>query len=362
MKTESSAEREKKYFSLYMRIRDDIENGKYGKNTKLPSKRAMSAEYGCSVITVQKAYGMLSDEGYITSEMRRGYFVTDLGIPAGAGGQKRSPSVSRLKEPPPCGDCGAEYSAWFRTVRKVISGNDGRLFLKAPGMGCEVLRNAISDYLARCRGMNADPACMLIGSGSEQLYETAVKILGRGPVYGIEDPCFRQISAVYEGMGVKICRLSMGSDGIEDKDLREKRFDILHVTPFHSYPSGITTSAAKKYSYLKWAAENGSGYIIEDDFDSEFAPPGSPVQTLYSMDTSDRVIYINTFSKSLSPAMRIGYMILPPALLEKFGRRLGFMSCSVPVMDQYILAEFISSGSFERHLSRARRKAAREDR
>ena len=172
-------------------------------------------------------------------------------------------------------------------------------------------------------------------------------------------PCYEQIRCVYGGMGVRLCELEMGRDGIESGELEQKRFDVLHVTPFHSYPSGITTSASKRHEYLHWAKQSGN-YIIEDDFDSEFFRPGNPIESLYSLSGGASVIYINTFSKSLSPAMRIGYMILPEPLMPIYDSTLGRLSCSVPVMDQYILAEFISSGSFERHLNRVRKKMRRD--
>jgi GntR family transcriptional regulator/MocR family aminotransferase len=201
--------------------------------------------------------------------------------------------------------------------------------------------------------MVADPRAIIIGSGAEQLYEICVKILGRKMIFGIEDPSYPQIEAVYRGEGAKIQKLKMGKDGIESDALLKSRANVLHVTPFKSYPTGVTTSISKKYEYLKWA-ENGK-YIVEDDFNSEFFIPGQPIETLYSL-SGGNVIYINTFSQSLSPSIRVGYMILPPHLLKEYDKKMGMFSCSVPVLEQYVLAEFIKSGSFERHLNRMRRK------
>ena len=251
-----------------------------------------------------------------------------------------------------------EYSLWFKTIRHVISERGEELFVKSPSAGCPILRNAIADYLYRYRGMIAYPHAIIIGSGAEQLYEIAIKILGRDKIYGIEAPSYSQIRAVYLGEGASICPLTFGTDGIESADLFSKTFDVLHVTPFHSYPSGITTPISKRYEYLRWAQTNKS-YIIEDDFDSEFFIPGHPIEPLYTLDKTHSIIYINTFSKSLSPSMRMGYMILPESLLPIYEERLGNFSCSVPVLDQYVLAEFINSGSFERHLNRVRRKINR---
>ena len=344
----------KKYYELYKEIKSQILSGVYKFGDKLPSKRVLADQNGVSLVTVEKSCEMLEEEGYIEAKERRGYFVCE--IDAMAPSEKKVKfTVEHLKEPNEHPVQDFEYSVWFKTVRKVISDNGDRLFVKAPVKGCEVLRNAVADYLLRYRGMTANPSQIIIGSGAEQLYETVVKILGRDKIYGIEDPSYNQIRSVYSGIGATVCPLLMGKDGIKLNALKTNKFDVLHVTPFHSYPTGVTTSISKRYKYLKWA-EQTKNYIIEDDFDSEFFIPGHPVESLYSLDTNNSVIYINTFSKSLSPAMRIGYMILPEALDEKYDMIFGKLSCTVPVMDQYILAEFINSGSFERHLNRMRRK------
>lgn len=339
----------KKYLSVYQEIKGKILSGEYKSGEKLPSKRITADKTGTSVITVEKAYSMLCEEGYITSKERSGYFVAELDLPYRVNIKKRK--ISMLSEEESVNTEDFEYSLWFKTIRKVISEQGNRLFVKSPNKGCAVLRNAISDYLLRYRGMVTEPERIIIGSGSEQLYESVVKILGRDKIFGIENPSYEQIEAVYLSEFVKITKLEMGKDGI--KDLKEN-VDVLHVTPFKSYPTGVTTSALKRYEYLKWAGS--TKYIVEDDFNSEFFIPGQPIESLYSMDTANRVIYINTFSKSLSPSMRMGYMILPPQLIEKYDEILGRFSCTVPVLDQYILAEFISSGNFERHLNRVRRK------
>ena len=349
---------DKKYIKLYKEIKEKILSGEYPGGKKLPSKRVMADLYGVSVITVEASYEMLIDEGYITPRERSGYFVSTINYSLH---EKNTPkdTISYLDDPTGEPDTDFEYSVWFKTVRKVISEKGSRLFVKSPSRGCAVLRNAIADYLYRYRSMHADPKNIIIGSGSEQLYEIAIKILGRNKIYGIESPCYEQIPTIYQDMGAAVCSLKMGSDGIESAAFEKEKFDVLHVTPFHSYPSGITASISKRYEYLDWANKNGN-YIIEDDFDSEFFIPGNPIDSLYKLNTGKSIIYINTFSKSLSPAMRLGYMILPSELLSSYDEHLGKHSCSVPVMDQYILAEFISSGSFERHLNRMRRKLNKE--
>ncbi|MBE6619361.1 MAG: PLP-dependent aminotransferase family protein [Ruminococcaceae bacterium] len=346
--------RDKKYYTLYKTLKGKILSGEYKPDQKLPSKRTMADMTSNSVITVQGAYDLLSDEGYIYSKERSGYYVAEFDpLYIKEADNVRALPLLNEENDLPSGDF--EYSVWFKTLRKVISDKGEKLFVKSPAKGCAVLRNAISEYLYRYRGMYAEPERIIIGSGAEQLYDTVVRLFGRDKIYAIEDPSYAQIETVYEGMGVTVEKLKMGSDGIESDALISSRANVLHVTPFHSYPSGVTASAKKRHEYLAFANKNG-GYIVEDDFDSEFFVPGNPIESLYSLDSGNRVLYMNTFSKSLSPSMRMGYMVLPRDLLGKYDEKMSMYSCTVPVIDQYVLAEFIKSGNFERHLNRMRRK------
>ncbi len=343
----------KRYFEIYKDIKNKILSTEFAAGDRLPSKRVTADKYGCSVITVETAYGMLADEGYIEPRERSGYFVCK--IDALYREDTREIHIEYLDERADASELpDFEYSLWFKTIRKVISERGEKLFIKSPNMGCAVLRNVLANYLCKNRGMIAKPQNIIIGSGAEQLYETVVKLLGRDKIYGIENPSYQKIEAVYVGEGANIQKLKMGKDGIVSRELSSNTIDVLHVTPYRSYPTDVTTSILKKYEYLRWAGTNK--YIVEDDFNSEFYKPGQPIETLYSLDKKERVIYINTFSKSLSPSMRIGYMILPDNLLEVYKKVLGEFSCSVPVLDQYVLAEYIASGNFVRHLNHVRRK------
>lgn len=346
----------KKYQLLYRFLKEDILSGALKPREKLPSKRLLAEHLGVSVITVEYAYRMLVDEGYVYTRERSGYFVHPLeGMPH-APAEEREPLhllAEELDEPERSDHF--PYSLWFKTLRSVMSKYGARLVGRSPNKGCAALRNAIAEYLLRYRGMHAQPEQIIIGSGSESLYQAVVRMLGPDKRYAIESPSYGQIRAVYEGFGAAVDPLPLGPDGIQSQALANTSADILHVTPFHSYPTGATASAAKRYEYLQWADAPGR-YIVEDDFDSEFFMPGKPLESLYSMDTRNRVVYINTFSKSLAPSMRMGYMILPPDLIPTYDEILGMYSCSVPLLEQYALAEFISAGSFERHLNRQRRR------
>lgn len=346
--------REPLYYALYRAIREDIAAGTLTAGTKLPSKRALAEHLGVSVVTVEGAYQLLIDEGYAASRERSGYYVLAVGA-LGPGPSSGREPLRLLPEEPAQAGTDFPYSLWFKTLRRVISDQGSRLVARSPNEGCAVLRNAIAQYLLRYRGMYAQPEQIVVGSGSEQLYGAVVRMLGSGRQYAVEWPSYGQIEAVYRGMGARVERLPIGPEGIESAALAATEADVLHVTPFHSWPTGVTAPAAKRYEYLQWAARPGR-YLVEDDFDSEFFMPGKPLESLYSMDERGAVIYLNTFSRSLAPSMRMGYMIVPRALLPAYRQRVGMYSCSVPVLEQYALAEFIAQGHFERHLNRVRRR------
>lgn len=353
---------EPKYYYIYKMIRRDIEAGNLQKGEKLPSKRSLAEHLGVSLITVENAYQMLKEEGYIEPRERSGYYVCE--IHAITSGKSTNQNLRMLPEEQERIKDGRlmetvmdsfPYSRYFKTVRSVITEYGEELLQRSPNEGCAILRNSIASYLLRYRGVFAQPEQIIIGSGAEHLYGTVVRILGNDKIYGIEDPCYHQIRKVYEGTGARCEALEMGEDGIKSSLLEATHADVLHVTPFHSYPSGVTATIGKRYEYLKWARER-KNYIVEDDFDSEFFMPGKPIETLFMLDDCNSVIYINTFSKSISPSIRMGYMILPEHLLQRYHETSGGFSCTVPVLEQYALAEFINKGYFEQHLSRVRRQ------
>ena len=336
------------YIQIYRQLRDDIVAGRLKDGAKLPSKRFAAAELGVSVITVEHAYELLEEEGYIQSRQRSGYYVCFGGS---------APALPRTAPQEQRADAPRDFpfSVLARTMRRVLSDSGERILSRAPNRGCTELRQAIAAYLARSRGIIADPEQIIVGSGAEYLYGLIVQLLGRERVYGLEDPGYEKVRQVYAANGAVCELLPMSDDGIRADALQRTDATVLHVTPFHSFPTGITTSAAKRSEYLAWAAGRDA-ILIEDDFDSEFSENKKPLQTLYSMDRRGCVIYINTFSHSLAPSMRMGYMVLPEALMARYREQLGFYSCSVPLFDQYVLARFISQGYFERHLNRLRRQ------
>ncbi len=340
------------YLQLYRQLRDDITNSVYLFGEKLPSKRLLADETGVSVITVQHAYEILCDEGYIEAKERSGYFVTyrkDEFLPT-------SESAVNLPILPQVHD-DEEFplSVFAKTLRNTISKYGEKLLVKAPNFGVLELRHAIKTYLARSKGILVEAEQIVIGSGAEYLYGLIVQFFGRDKRYAIEDPSYEQIRSVYRANGASIDLLKMGSDGILTSELRRTDAEILHVTPFRSFPSGVTASASKRREYINWAVERG-GVIIEDDFDSEFTVSTKHEDTVFSLEPTRSVIYFNTFTKTVAPSMRVGYMVLPRDLVGRFSERMGFYSCTVPTFEQYVLAELLIGGDFERHINRVRRR------
>ena len=344
------------YLQLYRQLRDDIIAGVFGYRGRLPSKRTLAEESGISTITVEHAYALLADEGYIETRERSGYFVIfKQGDGFSLGETAVAPPLSRPAHSYP----DFPFSVLSKTMRNILSVCGERILEKSPGEGCEELRSALARYLARNRGLNITTEQIVIGSGAEYLYGLIIELLGRDRVYGIEKPSYEKIAQVYAAAEVALEHLPLSHDGIDSAALSTTPATVLHTTPYRSYPSGVTASASKRHEYIRWA-DREDRYIIEDDFESEFSVSTQPAETLFSLSNRDNVIYLNTFSKTISPSLRIGYMVLPKHLVAHFQKKLGFYSCTVPTFMQYVMTELLSNGDFERHINRVRRKRRKE--
>lgn len=341
------------YLQIYKQIRQDIIDGIYPFGTKLPSMRLLCDELSVSTVTVDHAYALLCDEGYTESRERSGFFVifrkTD-------GFAASSETRTKHRIAPQSYHTYPEFpsSVLGKTMRKVLSDYADVLREKSPNAGCAELREAIKNYLIRNRGMNVESERIVIGSGAEYLYGLLITVLGRRRVYGIESPSYQKIEQVYRAFDATYELLPLSYDGIDSAALASTKASVIHTTPYRSFPTGITASANKRHEYIRWASK-GDRFVIEDDFESEFSVSSKPEDTLFSLSDSDNVIYMNTFSKTISPALRVGYMVLPKCLISEFEKKLGFYSCTVPTFEQFVIAELINNGDFERHVNRVRR-------
>ncbi len=343
------------YLQLYRLLRNDIINGVFPSASRLPSKRLIAEETGLSLVTVEHAYALLCDEGYVQPRERSGYFVLfRTGDPFAASPLHCSPFIT-----PPHSAADQEFpvSVLTRTMRRVLSELGDAILEPSPAAGIPALRDAIGQYLARSRGVHVQSEQIVIGSGSEYLYGRIVELLGRDLTYAVESPSYKKIRQVYEACDVRVQALALGQDGIDSRALSVCHADVLHITPYRSFPSGVTASASKRHEYLRWAADGR--YIIEDDFESEFSVSRKSEETLFAHTDRDNVLYLNTFSKTISPSIRAGYLVLPQHLVPVFRQKLGFYACTVPTFMQYVLARLLQSGDFERHVNRVRRKKRR---
>lgn len=375
----------KKYEKIYALLKTEILSGAYPYGARLPSKRTLAEENGVSLSTAETALDILRSEGYIDSAERSGFFcayresdflffsagsvsgdsftedcfTVGSGSVAAAEAQDAESGKYAFGAPlPPSSAARAEtfpFTVYARAMRRVLAEYGEKLLEKPPKNGVPQLKSALKNYLLRSRALNVNENQIVIGAGAEYLYGVIAELLGTGRIYGTESPAYGQIARVYAAKGAQVRLLRIGADGILSGELAATDADVLHVTPYRSYPTLATATATKKAEYLRFAREK-NGYVVEDDYLSEFSPYAKPAETLFGADEAGRVIYVNTFSKTLSPALRAGYMLLPPALAVRYEEELGFYSCPVPATEQYVLAALLSDGSFERHINRLRRR------
>jgi GntR family transcriptional regulator/MocR family aminotransferase len=388
-----------------------IERGEIAGGEKLPSKRALATDAGISVITVEAAYNQLIAEGYITSAERRGYFAVDMTTmaPIATDASGLLPICSAFKASNatraqktnlqheldqianatikansiaaathadgPESNCAATpssgasilgkntspqtstfpYKTWARCLRQVITqASYGEIYPSHDGAGTMELRHAIADYLHDTRAMQVEPSQIVIGAGAQTLYAIIIQLLGRDKIYAAENPGYTRLKKIYELNDVEFAPINVDAEGISVDTLITRGAQVAHVMPQHHLPTGIVMSAPRRAQLITWAASAPDRYIIEDDYDCELRFAGRPIAPLAASDTSGRVIYTNTFTKTMGEVFRVGYMVLPPVLAAKFNNMLGFYSPTVGILDQLALADFIQSGAYARHVRRTR--------
>lgn len=351
------------YQHLYKCIKNDIITGVLAPGEKLPSKRSFAKNLNISTITIENAYAQLIAEGYLYTIPKKGYYVAELS------NQVLSQKVSDTENLPLPASHPAyfadftsnqtnpdnfPFSIWTKLLREVIAENSKELMMNSPSGGILPLRQAIANHLQDFRGMQVSPQQIIVGAGTEYLYGLLIQLLGYDCCYAVENPGYRKVAQIYASNQVDCVYIDMDKNGICIPQLEASGADIVHISPSHHFPTGLITPVSRRYELLGWAAAKDSRYIIEDDYDCEFRLMGKPIPSLQSIDVMEKVIYINTFSKSLSSTIRISYMVLPKHLLNRFYEKLDFYSCTVSNFEQYTLARFIRDGYFEKHINRMR--------
>lgn len=346
------------YHQLYEDIRSDILTGKLVTGEKLPSKRTMAERLRVSLVTVENAYAQLVAEGYITARQRSGYYVQYSGGTIDASDLPPEPDYSYISETFEQHSGSAElfpFTVWTRLMRTIILEKGTQLLVQSDGSGVWELRCEISRYLYRVRGISVSPRQIIIGAGTEYLYNMLIQLLGRERRYGTEDPGYTKLARIYNVNGVECVPIKLDEQGMSASELEKSEVSVAHISPAHHFPTGIVMPISRRREIMHWAEQENDRYIIEDDYDSEFRWSGKPVPSMFGIDRSGKVIYVNTFSMTIAPSVRIGYMCLPEELCKQWEEKLGFCSCPVPVFEQYTLSAFISGGYFERHINRMKK-------
>lgn len=357
------------YEQIYEYIRVNIIDGKISFGEKLPSTRFLSKYLQVSRSTVELAYEQLLSEGYIESEPYRGYYASDISKlylggdvkreisrkPCRGVSQKDDRTQYRIVFSPNRNEMNCfPYSAWRKISKELLTENDPSLFYAGEAAGEWELREAICNYLYHARGVNCRPEQMIIGAGNEYLLILLSQVLGSKKRVAIENPTYLKAYRTLSNMEYEMVITGRDESGIRMDEIEEKEPDIVYTMPSHQFPMGNVMPMKRRLELLHWASAKKGRYILEDDHDSEFRYKGKPIPSLQGNDTNGKVIYIGTFSKSISPSIRVSYMVLPEELLDSYNEHCGFYASTVPKEQQKVLFAFLNQGYFERYLNRMR--------
>lgn len=360
------------YEQIYRYIKSEIRCGNLKARKQLPSSRELAEHLNVSRSTTQLAYEQLVSEGYLEVEPRKGHFVAPIECILSIERDEKTPlstktdSESLVERMWDEFVCDVDFSiraidldsfpfaTWRKISRAVLREEEKDIFLKGESQGDWELRTVIREYLHSARGVVCREEQILIGAGNEYLLMLLSQLLGSNCNIAMENPTYKQAYRVFSGMGHEIVPVSMDKNGMKVEELRATKAGAAYIMPSHQFPMGIVMPIGRRQELLAWANEKKGRFLIEDDYDSEFRYKGKPVPALQGMDDGGRVVYMGTFSKAIAPAIRVGYLVLPEELLDRYRKSVGFYSSTVSRVDQKILAYFLEGGYFERHLNRMR--------
>ena len=350
------------YEQIYDYIKTDIQSGRIPYGEKLPSTRFLSKHLEVSRSTVELAYEQLLSEGYIESVPYKGFFVAQIDELYHLKKDKPQPQKERKEArryrydftPNGVDLKSFPYNVWRKLSKDILMDDRTELFRSGDSKGEYGFRSAICSYLYQARGVDCTPDQIIVGAGSDYILMLLGMILGMDHTIAFEDPTYKQAYRMAGGMSYNCIPVSMDKNGMKVTELEKSGADIAYVTPSHQYPTGVIMPIRRRMELLKWACEAQGRYIVEDDYDSEFRYKGKPIPALKGYDASDKVIYLGTFSKSIAPAIRLSYMVLPKPLLEAYEQKARFVNSTVSKVDQLIVQKFIEEGYYERHLNKTR--------
>jgi GntR family transcriptional regulator / MocR family aminotransferase len=353
------------YKQLYSQIREHILSGKLPAESRLPSVRRMANELSTSCNTVDGAYQELCAEGYICSRPRSGYFVSALDQEVAPHSMSGKPGKIVRLPPPPSRFAYDFHPArldpesfptelWRKCLIEGLRRNSQELSQYGDPQGDWALRCSIQSYLEKSRGVMCDPQQIIVSSGLQQSLEIVAQLLKEDhSTIAVENPGYHLPRAAFQNHAYTILPVPVGHSGIDLKQLKAGNATIAYVTPSHQLPLGYVMPVANRLALIEWA-ESGGRFIIEDDYDSELRYQGNPIPSLQGLRPAGNIIYSGTFSKILSPALRLSYLVLPYSLLTTYRQRYRSYHCSVSLVEQRAMACFMEQGHWERHIRRMR--------
>jgi GntR family transcriptional regulator/MocR family aminotransferase len=357
------------YDQLYRHIAAAIQSGAIATGEKLPSKRQLCDLLGVSMSTVETAYAMLTAEGYLIAKPRSGYVAAQVAPLVGP--SRRPEAVAEAPAPSPWKYSFATgavdtsvfpFSSWARLTKEAVYQNP-ELLQRGHPQGDLPLRQALADFLAQYRGVSCHPDQIIVGAGADYLLSILLQLLPDHRDVALEDPGYPAAYATVLHHGRNAIPIPVDSEGMDPEALERSGATLAYVTPSHQFPLGVTMPIGRRSRLLQWASAAPERYLIEDDYDSEFRHTSRPIPAMQGLDRQGRVVYLGTFSRSIAPAIRVAYLILPPALLERYRENFPLAASTVSRFEQESLRRFLVQGLYARHLRRVgnlyRRKCAR---
>jgi GntR family transcriptional regulator/MocR family aminotransferase len=351
------------YQQLYLYIKEEIKEGHIPCNMKLPSKRKLSSHLNISQNTVQAAYEQLIAEGYIQAFEKKGFYVNKLDylqslkvVPIiDEGVSTENSSVIRYDYSyHGVDDSSFPFGTWRRLTKEVINEYDRDFLQMGDSLGLYRLRFVIASYLHQSRGVSCTENQIIISSGTEMLFQSLIQLFDKSYIYAIENPGYEKLNQLFRGNRAFYTAIRIDENGMIPKEIERIQPNVLCITPAHQFPSGQIMPINRRIRLLNWANQGSDRYILEDDYDSEFKYSGKPIPALQGIDENEKVIYMGSLSKSISPTLRVSYMVLPSHLMMRYRKELSYQLCPVPMIEQKVLCRFIEDGYFERHLNKMR--------